>query len=120
MKIHFFPLFFKEQASKPCSDCRSRRELSIGLKNRSKDLNLTDLVKKKGRDYHFFSDTRYMPGKTPLLPLRITIRKKGSLKIPSFPTFFSMIPGALHDTKKIREAGADICRAGTLNEIVSA
>ena len=60
-KSNFFLLFFQKQASKPCPDCRSRRELSIGTRNTSKDLNLTDLVSKQGRDFHFFSDTRYLP-----------------------------------------------------------
>ena len=31
-----------------------------------------------------------------------------------------MVPRALNDTKKVRKAGADILRAGTIKKIVSA
>ena len=83
-----FALFLKEQALKPCSGPRSRDLLHGKNKNSSVRPNLTDLVTKEGRDFHFFSDTRYMAGKTPLLRLRLTRRKKGNLKNHSFPFFF--------------------------------
>ena len=81
-------LFLKEQALKPCSGPRSRDSAQIRQIESSPNLNLTDLVKKEGRDFHFFNDTWYMPSKTPLLRLRTTRRKKGNLKVPSFPLIF--------------------------------
>ena len=87
-KSNFFLLFLKEQALKPCSGPRSRDSAQIRPIESSSNLNLTDLVKKEGRDFHFFSDTRYMAGKTPLLRPRITRRKKGNLKILHVPSFF--------------------------------
>ena len=58
-----FSYYFSKQALKPCPDCRSRRVLPIGTRNISKDLHLKDLLTKPGRDFLFFGDTRYMPGK---------------------------------------------------------
>ena len=83
--------FLKEQALKPCPGPRSRDLQQLAPIESSPNPNLTDLVKKEGRDFHFFSDTRYMVGKTPLLRLRITRRKKGNLKILHFLPFSSMI-----------------------------
>ena len=87
-KSNFFLLFLKEQALKPCPGPRSRDLQKLAPIESSPNLNLTDLVKKEGRDFHFFSDIRYMLGKTPRLRLRITRRKKGNSKILHFPSFF--------------------------------
>ena len=84
-----FLLFLKEQASKPCPDCRSRDEDSEKKKREHCTIKSDRLGVKTRSRLSFFSDTRYMPRKTPLLPLRITRRKKGNLKVPSFPPFFS-------------------------------
>ena len=46
-----FLLFLKEQALKPCSDCRSRDSAQIRLIESSPNPNLTDLVKKQCSDF---------------------------------------------------------------------
>ena len=47
-KFSFFLLFSKEQALKPCPDCRSRDSAQIRQIESSPNPNLTDLVKKEG------------------------------------------------------------------------
>ena len=87
-KSNFFPLFFKEQALKPCSGPRSHDLQQLAPIESSPNPNLTDLVKKDGFVFHFFSDTRYMPGKTSLLPLISSWWNFVNLNAPSFPFFF--------------------------------
>ena len=101
-KSNFFLLFLKEQALKPCPGPRSRDLQKLAPIESSPNLNLTDLVKKEGRDFHFFSDTRYMARKTPLLRLRITRRKKGNLKSIHFPSFFFNDSSYIHQSPFFR------------------
>ena len=51
MNIQLFLIFPKEQALKPCSDCRSRDSAQIRPIESSPNPNLTDLVKKQGPDF---------------------------------------------------------------------
>ena len=47
-----FPLFLKEQALKPCPEPRSRDLQKLAPIESSPNLNLTDLVKNQGPDFH--------------------------------------------------------------------
>ena len=51
-KLQFVLLVSKEQALKPCPDCRSRDSAQIRLIESSPNPNLTDLVKKQAPDFH--------------------------------------------------------------------
>ena len=92
-KSNFFPLFLKEQALKPCPGPRSRDSAQIRKIESSPNPNLTDLVKKEGRDFHRNPQPSvYLPKNTFWL-LGVTDRKKGKSKIPlffHFPLSFSL------------------------------
>ena len=88
-KFSFFLLFSKEQAPKPCPDCRSRDSAQIRPIESSPNQNLTDLVKKQGRDFHQNPQPGVDLPKNTFGLLGVSERNKGN---SDFPFFRSVTP----------------------------